>query len=110
MLAYWHLRQAGYVIIARNLRPHPRWGELDMVGWDGDILTFIEVKTRTGVEGGPPETAVSRRQQQRIIRSAKEYMKQMKRKPPGYRFDIAGVRWDPVAGYKVHVIKDVYKG
>lgn len=108
-LAYWYLRQAGYVIIARNRRPHFRRGELDMIGWDGSILAFIEVKTRTGEQAGPPETAVSRRQQKRIIHSAQEYMKRLKRKPLGYRFDIAGVRWDPAAGYKVHVVKDAYK-
>ncbi|HUZ46320.1 MAG TPA: YraN family protein [Terriglobia bacterium] len=108
-LAYWHLRQAGYVIVARNRRPHSKWGELDMIGWDGSTLAFIEVKTRTGNAAGPPETVVSRRQQQRIVRSAKGYIKQMKRKPASFRFDVAGVRWDPVAGYKVHVVKDAYQ-
>ncbi len=108
-LVYWYLRQAGYVIIARNRRPHPRWGELDMIGWDGPVLAFIEVKTRTGDEAGPPEAAVSRRQQERIIHGAREYMKRLKRKPQGYRFDIAGVLWDPMAGYKIHVIKDAFK-
>ena len=45
--AYFYLRQRGYVMVARNYRsPHHR-GELDLVGWDRDILCFIEVKTRT---------------------------------------------------------------
>ncbi len=108
-LVYWYLRQAGYVIIARNRRPRPRAGELDMIGWDGPVLAFIEVKTRSGEAGGPPEAAVNRRQRERIIHSAREYLKRMKRKPQGYRFDIAGVLWDRAAGYKVHVVKDAFK-
>ena len=108
-LVYWHLRQAGYAIIARNRRPRRRGGELDMIGWDGPVLAFIEVKTRSGREAGPPEAAVSRRQQERVMHSAREYMKRLKRKPQAYRFDIAGVLWDPVAGYKVHVTKDAFK-
>jgi len=108
-LAYWHLRRAGYVIVARNRRPHPRSGELDMVGWDGPVLAFIEVKTRTGKEAGPPESAVSFQQQGRIVKSAQEYMRRLKRRPAAYRFDIASVLWDPAAGYQVRVVKDAFK-
>ena len=109
-LAYWHLRCAGYAIVARNRRPHSRVGELDMVGWDGVVLAFIEVKTRTSEAGGPPEAAVGSNQQKRIIRSAQEYMRRLRRKPAGYRFDIASVLWDPARGYRVRVIKDAFKG
>ena len=44
--AYFHLRKLGYVMAARNWRTVSRRGELDMVGWDGETLCFIEVKTR----------------------------------------------------------------
>ena len=108
-LVYWHLRRAGYVITARNRRPRRHLGELDMIGWDGPVLAFIEVKTRSGEEAGSPQAAVGHRQQQRIIHSAQEYMRRLKRKPQAYRFDIAGVLWDPVAGFKVHVVKDAFK-
>ncbi len=108
-LVYWHLRRAGYVITARNRRPRRDRGELDIIGWDGPVLAFIEVKTRRGEEGGPPESVVSRRQRERIIRSAREYMKRLRRKPQAYRFDVAGVLWDPAAGFKVHVVKDAFK-
>lgn len=108
-LAYWHLRRAGYMIVARNRRPHSRSGELDMVGWDGPVLVFIEVKTRTGTEAGHPDTAVTPAQQKRIVKSAEEYMRRLKRKPAAYRFDIASVLWNPAAGYQVRVIKDAFK-
>lgn len=108
-LAYWYLRHVGYSIVARNRRPQSRSGELDMVGWDGPVLAFIEVKTRTSVEAGPPEMALGRDQQRRIVRGAREYMRRLKRKPAGYRFDIASVLWDPALGYRVRVIKDAFR-
>lgn len=109
MLAYWHLRQAGYTIVARNRRARSGAGELDLVGWDGPILVFVEVKTRTSAEAGPPEAAVSRSKQKRIAKAAKEYLRRMKRKPVAYRFDIVSVFWDAEAGYRVRVIKDAFK-
>ena len=108
-LAYWYLRHAGYSIVARNRRPQSRSGELDMVGWDGPVLAFIEVKTRTGTEAGLPEMALRRDQQRRIVIGAREYMRRLKRKPAGYRFDIASVLWDPALGYRVRVIKDAFR-
>lgn len=107
-LAYWHLRRSGYVVVARNRRSHPRSGELDMVAWDGPVLAFIEVKTRTGNEAGPPEDAVAYRQQRRIVASAQEYMRRLRPAPAAYRFDIASVLWDPAAGYQVRVTKDAF--
>lgn len=109
-LAYWFLRQAGYTIVARNRRARSRAGELDLVGWDGPVLAFVEVKTRTSLEAGPPEAAVSRGKQKRIARAAKDFLRRMKRKPVRYRFDIVSVAWEPEAGYQVRLIKDAFKG
>lgn len=106
-LAYWHLRQAGYTIVARNRRLHGV--ELDLVGWDGPVLAFIEVKTRTSMEAGPPESAVSRNQQRRIIKAANHYMRRFKRDAINYRFDIVSVAWDWQAGFQVRLIKDAFK-
>src|SRR5258708_19889307 len=49
--AYFYLRRMGYVIVARNYRSPRSRSELDLVGWDGDTLCFVEVKTRTSREG-----------------------------------------------------------
>lgn len=106
-LAYWHLRQAGYTIVARNPRMHG--AELDLVGWDGPVLAFVEVKTRTTFEAGPPESAVNRNKQRRIIKAANHYMRRLKRDAITYRFDIVSVAWDPHAGFQVRLLKDAFK-
>lgn len=108
-LAYWYLRQAGYTIVARNRRSRPGAEELDMVGWDGPVLAFVEVKTRTSSEAGPPEAGVSAGQQKRIVRAAKQYLRRLKRRPVSYRFDIVSVSWEAAAGLQVRLIRDAFK-
>ncbi|HXT76569.1 MAG TPA: YraN family protein [Candidatus Eisenbacteria bacterium] len=44
---YWYLRRHGYVFVARNYMPRGAKGEIDLVGYDGDTLAFVEVRTRT---------------------------------------------------------------
>src|ERR1019366_4243650 len=64
--AYFYLRRRGYTIIARNYRsPHHR-GELDLVGWNQDVLCFIEVKTRPRHDIKPAEAAVDRDKQREL--------------------------------------------
>jgi len=106
-LAYWYLRQAGYTIVARNRRHLD--GELDLVGWDGPVLAFVEVKTRTSDVAGPPELAVNWGKRKRIIKAANEYMRRVPRKSLTYRYDITSVAWDPQAGFQVRLIKDAFK-
>ena len=108
-LAYWYLRQCGYTIVARNRHARSGGGELDLVGWDGPVLSFVEVKTRTTALAGPPETAVSKTKQRRIARAANEYLHRLRRKPLSYRFDIASVAWNREAGLQVRLIKDAFR-
>jgi putative endonuclease len=91
--AYFYLRRLGYVIIARNYRsPHHR-GELDLVGWHGDTLCFIEVKTRTTRDVKPAEAAVDRIKQQELALVAHEFARHIAR-PCQYRFDVLAVYYD----------------
>ena len=105
-LAYWHLRQAGYTVVARNRRA--RGGELDLIAWDGPTLAFVEVKTRTTSDTGPPELAVSRAKQKRIAKAAYDYLRRLRKKPESYRFDIVSVFWEDSEGLRVRLIKNAF--
>lgn len=106
-LAYWFLRRCGYTIVGRNRRL--RSGEVDLIGWDGPVLAFVEVKARTSDAAGPPEAAVSRTQQKRITRAAREYLRRLKQRPAAYRFDIVSVYWDAEEGLRARLIRDAFK-
>lgn len=108
-LAYWHLRQAGYTVVARNRRPGAREGELDLVAWDGPVLAFVEVKTRSSSDTGPPQTAVLPQQRRRILQSAQTYLRRLRQRDVSYRFDIASVSWNVDAGFEVRLFKNAFR-
>jgi Holliday junction resolvase-like predicted endonuclease len=43
---YWHLRRLGYIFIARSYAPSRAKGKIDLIGFDGDTLVLVEVRTR----------------------------------------------------------------
>lgn len=75
--AYFYLRQRGYTIIARNYRSPNYRGELDLVGWDGNVLCVIEVKTRTARDFKPAEAAVDRDKQRELSLVARDFLRQV---------------------------------
>jgi putative endonuclease len=80
----------GYVIVARNFRSPRCHGEIDLIGWEGDILCFIEVKTRTSHDVKTAEAVVDRHKRREVAEVAREYLKRL---PVScqWRFDIVSV-------------------
>jgi putative endonuclease len=94
-LAVEHLGRCGYSILERNYRT--RWGELDIVAFDGHTLAFCEVKTRRAAgRCGPPFEALGPGKQARVRRMAGRWL--MERRPHPHaeqiRFDAIGVTLD----------------
>jgi putative endonuclease len=91
--AYFHLRKLGYLMVARNYRTPLHRGEIDLIGWDDDVVCFIEVKTRTTREVKPAEAAVDRHKRREIAQVARDYLRHL---PPEcqWRFDIVSVYYD----------------
>ena len=85
--AYFYLKELGYRIVATNFRVPNDRGEIDIIGWDGDVLCFVEVKTRTDVSFAPPSVAVTHEKQRHILSVAKRYLRHMSSRPH-CRFDI----------------------
>jgi len=89
--AYFYLRRRGYVMVARNYRSAHGRGEIDLIGWDGDVLCFVEVKTRTTREVKPAETAVDRQKQRSLMAVAGEYLRHCTAPSCQWRFDVVAV-------------------
>jgi putative endonuclease len=88
--AYFYLRRQGYVIIARNYRTPRSHSELDMVGWDGETLCFIEVKTRSSRGFLPAEAAVDYDKRRDLSLVARDFLRKIDGRP-AYRFDVVSV-------------------
>jgi putative endonuclease len=95
-LAAQHLRRRGFEIVDRNYRT--RWGELDIIAFDGRVLVFCEVKTRraAGAFGSAIE-AVSAAKQAQVRRMGAGWLRDRGRERPFaavVRFDAIGVTVD----------------
>jgi putative endonuclease len=88
--AYFYLRRCGYTIVARNWRAPGRRGELDLVGWDGETLCFIEVKTRSERSIVPAELAVDSGKRKELIGMSHLFRKRVPKGTP-CRFDVVSV-------------------
>jgi putative endonuclease len=90
--AYFYLQRMGYRIVASNFRVPQDRGEIDLIGWDNDVLCFIEVKTRTDDSFAPPSSAVTREKQEHIKSVARAYLRRLPGgRPPACRFDVVSV-------------------
>jgi putative endonuclease len=84
-----YLMREGYRIIERNFRT--KIGELDIIAGRGDVLAFIEVKTRQGDMFGRPAESVGAKKQEHIRRTAQLYMNIRKVHPLIVSFDVIEV-------------------
>jgi len=80
-----HLKKNGYKILKRNYKK--KYGEIDIIAQKGDLISFIEVKTRNGTEYGLACEAVTKSKQEKIIRTAQIFIIENKINET-YSFDI----------------------
>ena len=94
-VAVTFLQKQGIEILQRNYRC-PR-GEIDVVAREGSTLVFVEVKTATTGEFGPPEGWVDSRKQRQVGRIAAAYLQEHRVADTDCRFDVVTVmgRQDP---------------
>jgi putative endonuclease len=95
--AYWYLRRHGYVMIARNFTSRGTKGEIDLVGYDGKTVAFVEVKTRTVAGGGfgSPEDAVTPEKQRHLSRVAQQFLREYHVQGVPHRFDVLAIEARP---------------
>jgi len=90
-----YLRQQGLKPVAQNYRS--RFGEIDLIMRDGATLVFVEVRLRRSANFGSAAASIDAHKQQRIIRTAQQYLAGLAHIPP-CRFDAvlmddSGVEW-----------------
>ena len=68
------LTQRGYPIVERNYRT--RFGEIDIIVLEGDVLVFVEVRARTGTAFGIADDTVTRPKLRRIMSTALAFIEE----------------------------------
>lgn len=83
------LKKQGFQILETNFKS--KFGEIDIVALEKDVLVFVEVKTRHSREFGLPEEAVSYRKIEHITRAAQFYRIVRKNLPQSERIDVVAL-------------------
>ena len=84
------VRRHGYRVLTRNYKT--TGGEIDLVCRHGDILVFVEVKTRAEVDFVRPSEAIDERKEEALRHAARRYLELLDREDITYRFDAVEVQ------------------
>lgn len=88
------IREHGFRLVTRNWRnPRDKREEIDLVMKDGEILVFVEVKTRGAEALVPGYYAVDERKKRVMRRAIAAYLRGMSEPPRTHRFDVVAVSW-----------------
>jgi putative endonuclease len=93
---------AGYTLVARNWRCEI--GELDLVARDGEILVFVEVRSRANADHGHAAEMVTLPKQRKVTRVAQLYLVLERPQYTECRFDVVAV-----TGGRLDIIKDAWR-
>lgn len=101
------LRSAGLRVLDRRYRK--RFGEIDIVAGGGDIVVFVEVKTRTGTGFGRPADAVTPVKRARMARVALSWLQRRGWLDRRCRFDVIEVWVAGTEARRVRHIPDAFR-
>ncbi|MSR21653.1 MAG: YraN family protein [Gemmatimonadetes bacterium] len=100
-----YLVERGWTIEAANYRFGRR--EVDLVARRGNLVAFVEVKTRAGAGYGSPEEAVTRLKRREIELVALEYLVRHRLDDVDVRFDVLAVTVEN--GVRVEHFEDAWR-
>ncbi len=101
------LEGKGYKILGRRVHVGLR-DELDLVARHGDVLVFVEVKTRAGEMFGRPIESVNKAKRHVLSRGAIRYMTKLREKPDHFRFDVVEVIGKPCSDPEIRHIENAF--
>lgn len=90
-------RRLGYIFIARNYMPSRAKGALDLIGFDGETLAIVEVRTRLADKTRPalPELSISREKHEVLLRTARSFVREHHVTDRPLRFDVLAIENAP---------------
>ncbi|MDD6237054.1 MAG: YraN family protein [Clostridiales bacterium] len=97
-----YLEEQGYDIIGQNY--HSRYGEIDIIAEQGNIIAFVEVKARGPKSKGAPAEAVTLAKQKKILQTALLYLQETQSTLQP-RFDVAEVFFTSGSGTQISEIR-----
>ena len=106
-LAAEHLERAGWTIVERNFRLGRK--EIDLVARRGEVVAFVEVKTRAGLGYGHPLEAITWRKRREIRQVATAWIGRHGRPGDLYRFDAVAVQVRAGGSPELEHVEDAWR-
>lgn len=88
-----YLQDHGYRVVERNFTC--RWGEIDLVAYQGEMIAFVEVKARRSDALGSPWESVTPNKQRKLILTAQEYIQVRGLEVHPWRIDVIAASLGP---------------
>lgn len=107
-IAARHLESLGFEILERNFRC--KAGEIDIVARKGQLVAFVEVKTRRPGPFGTAREQITDAKRRRIVKAARAYVADRGIAPAYYRFDVAAIDILPDGTPSIELIADAFDG
>jgi len=92
------LRQNKYKVLERNYKTP--FGEIDLIVLDNGTIVFVEVKTRTQDDFGPPQVSVTDQKSSHILKNAAYYLKKRHCTDEYCRIDVIAINLSPTGGFE----------
>jgi putative endonuclease len=100
------LQRGGYRILDRNWRcPH---GELDLVALCGEMVVFVEVKTRRSRDAADPEVNIGPAKQRKLLSVARAWLNKHGYPDRAYRFDSVSVVLGDAGAPEIRHIEEAF--
>jgi putative endonuclease len=105
-----YLHANGFLLVCKNFRLST--GELDIIGFDNDVLCFVEVRSRVSAKFITPIDTISAKKKSRIISTAQAFLAQeqyRKFRNMPCRFDVISVLRSNLDNKEILWIKDAFR-
>ena len=106
-LACGFLKAQGYEILEKKYKC--KLGEIDVIALRQGRLSFVEVKTRTSIQFGVPQEAVTFQKQEKIFKVAQWYLKEKKLVNFPIEFDVVAILWPDGKTPEIRLISDAFE-
>jgi putative endonuclease len=106
-LAADHLVRAGWTVLSRNFRLGRK--EIDLVARRGEVVAFVEVKTRAGLGYGHPLEAITARKRREIHQVAAAWIDRHGRPDDVYRFDAVAILLPSGGEPRIEHVEDAWR-
>jgi putative endonuclease len=108
LAARYLVYREGFKVLRCNFKA-PHGGEVDIVCRDGEVLAFVEIKTRTSENFGRPIDAVDTKKRRLIAKGGLHWLRLLSHPDINFRFDVLEVLLEEGEAPHVNLVRGAFE-